>query len=47
MERLGKFTPAVAAERCEPLTDWRRGVCQAAVSRKMYDMNKSFAMYRR
>lgn len=47
MERLGKFTPAVAAERCEPLTDWRRGVCEAAASRKMYDMNKSFAMYQR
>jgi hypothetical protein len=47
MERLGKFTPALAAERCEALTDWRRGVCQAAASRKMYDMSKSFAMYQR
>jgi hypothetical protein len=47
MERLGKFTPALAAERCQSLTDWRRGVCQAAASRKMYDMRKSFAMYRR
>jgi hypothetical protein len=47
MERLGKFTPAVAAERCEPLPDWLRRVCQAAASRKMYDMSKSFAMYQR
>ncbi len=47
MERLGKFTPAVAVERCESLTDWRRGVCQAAVTRKMYDMEKSFALYQR
>jgi len=47
MERLGKFTPTVAAERCAPLTDWRREVCQAAASRKMYDMTKSFAMYQR
>ena len=47
MERLGKFQPAIAAERCEPLTDWRRGVCQAAASRKMYDMTKSFALYQR
>jgi hypothetical protein len=47
MERLGKFTPAIAAERCEPLTDWRREVCQAAASRKMYDLSKSFAMYQR
>lgn len=47
MERLGKFTPAVAVERCESLTDWRRGVCQAAAARKMYDMEKSFALYQR
>jgi hypothetical protein len=47
MERLGKFTPGVAAERCGALTDWRRGVCQAAAARKMYDMNKSFALYQR
>ena len=47
MERLGKFSPDIAAERCKPLTDWRRGVCQAAASRKMYDLNKSFAMYQR
>lgn len=47
MERLGKFAPAVAAERCVPLADWLRQVCQAAVSRKMYDMNKSFALYQR
>ena len=47
MERLGKFTPAVAAKRCESLGDWRRQVCQAAASRKMYDMEKSFAMYQR
>jgi hypothetical protein len=47
MERLGKFTPAVAAERCGALTDWRRGVCQAAASRKMYDMDKSFTLYQR
>lgn len=47
MERLGRFTPVLAAERCESLTDWRRGVCQKAASRKMYDMEKSFAMYQR
>jgi hypothetical protein len=47
MERLGKFEPAIAAERCETLKDWRRGVCQAAASRKMYDMTKSFALYQR
>ena len=47
MERLGKFTPAIAIERCEALTDWRRGVCEAAAKRKMYDMTKSFALYQR
>jgi hypothetical protein len=47
MERLGKFSPAIAAERCEPLADWRRGVCQVAASRKMYDLTKSFALYQR
>lgn len=47
MERLGKFTPAIAIERCEALTDWRRGVCEAAAKRKMYDMTKSFALYPR
>ncbi len=47
MERLGKFRPAVASERCGALTDWRQGVCQAAASRKMYDMDKSFALYQR
>ncbi|MFL5606371.1 MAG: hypothetical protein ACJ8AD_07995 [Gemmatimonadaceae bacterium] len=47
MERLGKFTPAIASQRCASLTDWRREVCQAAVSRKMYDMEKSFALYTR
>ncbi len=47
MERLGKFAPAVAAERCQPLPHWLRRVCQAAASRKMYDLNKSFAMYQR
>ncbi len=47
IERLGRFSPAIAAERCEQLADWRRGVCQAAASRKMYDMDKSFALYQR
>jgi hypothetical protein len=47
MERLGKFSPTVAAARCATLTDWRREVCQAAASRKMYDTSKSFAMYQR
>jgi hypothetical protein len=47
MERLGKFTPEIAAKRCDSLTDWRREVCHAAASRKMYDMEKSFAMYQR
>jgi len=47
MERLGKFTPEIAARRCDSLTDWRREVCHAAASRKMYDMEKSFAMYQR
>ncbi len=47
MERLGKFTPDIAVERCEALTDWRRAVCQAAAARKMYDMEKSFALYQR
>lgn len=47
MERLGKFTPAIATRRCNSLSDWRREVCHAAASRKMYDMEKSFAMYQR
>jgi hypothetical protein len=47
MERLAKFEPAVAVQRCESLQDWRRGVCQAAASRKMYDMTRSFALYQR
>ena len=47
MERLGKFTPTIAIERWEALTDWRRGVCETAAKRKMYDMTKSFAMYPR
>lgn len=47
MERLGKFTPDIAVERCDALTDWRRAVCQAAAARKMYDMEKSFALYQR
>ena len=47
MERLAKFEPTIAAARCETLKDWRRGVCQAAASRKLYDMTKSFALYQR
>lgn len=47
MERVGRFTPGIAAERCASLTDWRRDVCQAAAARKMYDMDKSFALYQR
>lgn len=47
MERLGKFSPVVAAKRCESLTDWRLAVCSSAASRKMYDMDKSFALYQR
>jgi hypothetical protein len=47
IERLGKFTPAIAGERCASLTDWRRDVCQASASRKMYDMERSFALYQR
>ena len=47
MERLGKFSPAVAAERCQELTGWRREVCTAAASRRMYDLSKSFALYER
>jgi hypothetical protein len=47
MERLGKFSPTVAINRCAELTDWRRVVCDVAASRKMYDMEKSFALYQR
>jgi hypothetical protein len=47
MERLGKFSPTVAADRCTSLTDWRRAVCDSAAARKMYDMEKSFALYQR
>ena len=47
MERLGKFSPTVAAERCEALSGWRKDVCSAATQRKMYDMDKSFALYQR
>lgn len=47
MERLGKFSPTVAAERCQELSGWRREVCTAAASRKMYDLSKSFALYER
>jgi hypothetical protein len=47
MERLGRFSQVLAASRCESLTDWRRGVCQAAAEREMYDTEKSFALYRR
>ena len=47
VERIGRFTPVVAAERCGSLSDWRRKVCERAASEKMYDMNKSFALYQR
>ena len=47
MDRLGQFNPTVGPERCESLTDWRREVCQAAASRKKYDLEKSFALYQR
>jgi hypothetical protein len=47
MERLGKFSPTVASQRCSSLTDWRQAVCSAAAGRKMYDMEKSFALYQR
>ncbi len=47
IERLGRFTPAIASQRCASLTDWRREVCQAAASQKMWYMEKSFALYQR
>ena len=47
MERLGKFSPGVASERCQELVGWRQEVCVAAASRKMYDLEKSFALYQR
>ena len=47
IERLGRFTPAIASQRCASLTDWRREVCEAAASRKMWYMEKSFALYQR
>jgi hypothetical protein len=47
IERLGRFTPAIASQRCASLTDWRREVCQAAASQKMWYMEKSFALYER
>ena len=47
IERLGKFSPGVAAERCQELSGWRREVCTSAASRKMYDLEKSFALYQR
>ena len=47
MERLGKFSPGVASERCQELSGWHRDVCVSAASRKMYDLDKSFALYQR
>ena len=47
MERLGRLNPAIAAQRCQSLIDWRRGVCDAAAARQMYDVDKSFAFYQR
>jgi len=47
MERLGRLSATTAAERCEPLADWRSSVCRAAAAREMYDLDKSFALYER
>lgn len=47
MERLGKFHPRVVSARCAPLAPAERAICTQSAARKMYDLERSFALYPR
>jgi hypothetical protein len=45
MERIAKFFPHNAVRVCDQLEGKNKAICLAAVSRKMYDMNKDLSVY--
>jgi hypothetical protein len=45
MERMAKFEPVIAGRVCEAIGGQPKKICQAAVARKMYDMNKDLTPY--
>jgi hypothetical protein len=45
IERMAKFFPGNAVRVCEDLDEKNKAICVAAISRKMYDMNKDLTVY--
>jgi hypothetical protein len=45
IERMAKFFPGNARRVCAELDDKNRAICVAAISRKMYDMEKDLSVY--
>jgi hypothetical protein len=45
IERMAKFFPGNARRVCDELDDNNKAICAAAISRKMYDMDKDLSVY--
>lgn len=45
MERMAKYHPDIAVRVCDQLDGENKAACLAAVSRKMYDVNKDLSLY--
>ena len=45
IERMGKYYPAAAKERCENFNGWQKDLCLEGASRGMYSLERSFDLY--
>jgi len=47
MERFSRYYPDLAASQCDTVDGWKKDLCEAAILRGMYDLDKPFEYYQR
>jgi len=45
MERMAKYVPEIAKERCKVLSGWQYDLCEQALQNRMYNLEKPFELY--
>jgi hypothetical protein len=45
VERMAKYHPEQAVQKCQELSGWRYELCLSGTQRRMYDLDKSFEYY--
>ena len=45
IERMAKYYPVMAKERCDEFSGWQKDLCLEGASRGMYSLERSFDLY--